>query len=1362
MDKSVKTKEEIFAELDAVLEKLKVHSHYSKTKKNYDILHELCRAEYENGECDYSFSNLGAEWKRLSGSKMMSWETYSALPRAWAKVTDGILLDHQPPEKYTYKPMSTAGKADYSELDRIIASEKKSRTKQTRERIDLLHQICKEHHERGGLNFSYLLLGDEFNKRTGKVLSASSHGRWKLNHYGWIPLEWAHATGGTTESPDSVAIELEKREVINYISTFFEDYGLLPTYKEIRENSLTLRVKRYSHASNNKQATFIRYCFVLWGEEYLNNLTESDRDIFSVCDSLYKQSDRIPSAEEVMSAISTKKSVVVETNDLDKVIEKWSRFQFSISVNSYYSKQQGVDNFSWMALHKDLALWRPTVIAYMDQIVGPSVVHSGRYAIYGFMVDYLLKKKIPASPSQFFSLPSQDVPSFYDVCLSGLEKSAAIRRYRALVKFIEFTLTNCEGLFVIDENGYRIPDSQYHNPLPGLPDEIAWIRSTAALARGEFQDPEISYLTKRHPDMEKWRQYGIAFLGSRKGNLNGARRAIRLFLNDYILGNKLVVDPDKLLSTEWRENNLLPSYCDTSLTHVDGKMPSQEDIRITEQFLDYVLIEYYSAENDFGRRIVSGDYSNPLYTQRNSENSRFKKNPRSKSNKEVLPSRFIRYCKDILYPVGSMTFTDLKWAQAETESSWFEVPYSLIDKTDPDCVWRTRTIRRDSRWEQYKDVKSELITIYDMWSPAITVAMIIKLELPLRQYQIRLLDSGESDTWRYCGSVVSYTENGEWKYQAGGWVKNSGPLAQGDAKKPRGIGVFRRMPSSDVSKMLTGLYINTNKTADRNKDQFDRGYEVPWQHATVLYWLERLRNWQEKYNPIEGPVSCQDMPQTVIGDKTPEQRMRMGSLCCLFRDAAHRDQTRRKMPIVNSQMGGLWKKILMKLEDVCEEKGHTTSDGSRLIFMTPEARANTNATAVLYPLHSLRVSLITLYSTEGGVDPSVLSECIAGHASVIMTLYYKKSGITYVSEQMDLATKRIDEGEADNLLRWSRDATLRQLEVNTAYVDVSVLQAVKKAHKDGGSALIRTNLGLCAKGGEGCDSGGIWLDDETGAVSYREVPGYPAHKNCVRCRWFLTGPAFLLPLVHHWNSLHWHLNDTGHRYLDLSSQMIELEQQLFECQQNGVQFKNKAKMDELQHILDAAYNGNEKLAEDSLSTLRLIARCKKIVDDAKNHDSEVVLVAVGGMEDVQINIRECNELEQILTASAGALIYADPDVSKAVIKAGAAFDRMFDMNGKEPVFFKLDDRELPVMVSHMIALLQAQAGSISRAVPYIEGVGRLADIGLGGETTQEILQLASAGIQLRVAGTDSKGPLLIDTSDSHKNIPLNLVKDVTK
>jgi hypothetical protein len=36
-----------------------------------------------------------------------------------------------------------------------------------------------------------------------------------------------------------------------------------------------------------------------------------------------------------------------------------------------------------------------------------------------------------------------------------------------------------------------------------------------------------------------------------------------------------------------------------------------------------------------------------------------------------------------------------------------------------------------------------------MWSPVRWVALLAKLILPLRTLQVRMLDSGEADTWRY-------------------------------------------------------------------------------------------------------------------------------------------------------------------------------------------------------------------------------------------------------------------------------------------------------------------------------------------------------------------------------------------------------------------------------------------------------------------------------------------------------------------------------------------------------------------------------------------------------------------------------------
>ncbi|MBK8318820.1 MAG: hypothetical protein IPL05_09665 [Betaproteobacteria bacterium] len=167
--------------------------------------------------------------------------------------------------------------------------------------------------------------------------------------------------------------------------------------------------------------------------------------------------------------------------------------------------------------------------------------------------------------------------------------------------------------------------------------------------------------------------------------------------------------------------------------------------------------------------------------------------------------------------------------------------------------------------------------------------------------------------------------------------KNEGGSLKGN-QKPSECWRVRRMPSSDGSKMLTGLYINTNKTADKNKDQFDRGYEVPVATRKVLYWLEKLRDWQEKYNPIDSPTPCEDFPTTVIGDKTPEQREAWVHCVACSRMRHMSCPHVRKMPIVNSQMVQLWKKILIELENVCAEKGHTAYDGSRLIFMAPEAR----------------------------------------------------------------------------------------------------------------------------------------------------------------------------------------------------------------------------------------------------------------------------------------------------------------------------------------------------------------------------------------------------------------------------------------
>ena len=188
---------------------------------------------------------------------------------------------------------------------------------------------------------------------------------------------------------------------------------------------------------------------------------------------------------------------------------------------------------------------------------------------------------------------------------------------------------------------------------------------------------------------------------------------------------------------------------------------------------------------------------------------------------------------------------------------------------------------------------------------------------------------------------------------------------------------------------------------------------------------------------------------------------------------------------------------------------------------------------------------------------------------------------------------------------------------------------------------------------------------------------------------------------------------------------------MLECQRLNKVFEHHARLEQLRHSLSVIYDGNEKIAEDSLATMKLIVRCKHIIDAAADPTSDVVLLAVGGMDEVKINVSECSELEQILTAAVGSTVYVDEDAQKAVLKAGNAFDRMLMMNGKEAVFFKLSEKELPSVVLHMTSLLQAYAGSIGNAVPFIEGLKQLSALGLHGESN-EIINLASAGSPLKL------------------------------
>jgi len=379
---------------------------------------------------------------------------------------------------------------------------------------------------------------------------------------------------------------------------------------------------------------------------------------------------------------------------------------------------------------------------------------------------------------------------------------------------------------------------------------------------GKKIDPEFNYVCQINPALEDWRELAAAWFKDQQRGRSKKMRSLDKFLLHYLHKLNLERNPYNFLRKSYRA----PCFWDRLALNTTTGIDYNNHIHI---FLNWVLEETLSVEDDHGNRVIPSEYHNPVPRRTH------KGLTQAETIKTPLPFRYIRELRQML--CQGPHFRDWMWAQQAIDgtrgSDWFEVDPSLIDEADPDCVWRKRTVnnyRISAGGSKNVVGKKE---IYEFWSPVRAVALYIKLELPLRTYQVRMLDSGEADTWRY--------ENGQWRL-------NDLLLTIGSGKRPYLRGVFHRSVDVSTRQTMTGFYINTNKTADINKDEGEKGYVIPWQNDAVLYWLEKLRNWQEKCNPIDEPIAWVDLNRKHFGFTKPHKSIleAMGTCCFLFRNAA--------------------------------------------------------------------------------------------------------------------------------------------------------------------------------------------------------------------------------------------------------------------------------------------------------------------------------------------------------------------------------------------------------------------------------------------------------------------------------------------
>ncbi|MEJ6534881.1 gamma-mobile-trio integrase GmtZ [Pseudoalteromonas lipolytica] len=818
---------------------------------------------------------------------------------------------------------------------------------------------------------------------------------------------------------------------------------------------------------------------------------------------------------------------------------------------------------------------------------------------------------------------------------------------------------------------------------------------------GRSSDITFSWmLTTLGAEWQQWQELAAEWMATQTTGVNDKRDALVRFFEVYVF-KCAPYSSDISLFFKGNKGHKCSSEELETLIRRSVNYPNriQKCVNYPCDFIDFVIEKVFSEEDDNGDLVPL--VKNPL--------SKIKRqNLATETVRNPLPYRYIQDLRQILCPLPDKTeltvieqnlkegeqqlpayhyrhFKHWTWAQQQTgqgvsggAGDWFEVEPELIDKADPDCVWRTKEVTR----------KGNKITLHQIWSPVKAMVIFMKLHLPLRTYQVRMLDSGEADTWRY--------EQGQWV------VNTKHDFALGSEKRPFGKGIFRRILDTMTGLYSTGLYINTNKTADQNKDELERGYIIPWQHKEVLYWLEKLRNWQEKYNPIAKPTDCTTLLRKHVGEKKSDKQLEsMGEIAFLFRDASAKGEDKSK-PIIFGGIPTFWYQLLLTLENQLAEQGTTLDNGERLKLVAdyPEGTPERNKVATLFPLHSLRVSLITAYTMDTQLPLPVISKLLAGHTRLLMTIYYNKITPSVMAEKMDEAHGALDAKSKQSVRNFLKDASMDQIQCKMVYHSDDSIQA----------ALVNRNpigweersCGMCLVGGNtvkseevstlgGCWNGGELIKDSKTAA-YRIYASVPhGSENCIRCRWFITEAYYLKPLNAHFNQLSYKAHQAANLSVEIEGELEALKDEQFFCEEQGKPFIKHDELQALQRRYEKQQVEADEYTKDWIACFELINKIIRVEETRNKDDTKDKLITVGSEQDVSHALKFIETDSELLHLSLlcdDAEFYPDlqDELRKtpAIEKRSRQLSRVLMKKGFEPIFMEMDDKQQLIAANAML------------------------------------------------------------------------------
>ncbi|TCQ24860.1 VPA1269 family protein [Rhizobium sp. PP-CC-3G-465] len=460
--------------------------------------------------------------------------------------------------------------------------------------------------------------------------------------------------------------------------------------------------------------------------------------------------------------------------------------------------------------------------------------------------------------------------------------------------------------------------------------------------------------------------------------------------------------------------------------------------------------------------------------------------------------------------------------------------------------------------------------VRSVYCPVIPTLLRSAFDLPLRMAQWRRLDSGEGDVYRYDPSSKS-------------WVVNDGPLAGYWArmarKRPDDVSTrgyaYRYIEEAGE---ITGFWINTNKTG--------KPYAIPWQHDPLHLRLAELVEWQKKWNPIEEAIT----PKQYLDDEKNTPRITMEELpdiLPLFRlFPSNVSPFPGRIPST-SDMDHAWQFLMAQLET-----RWNLENPDEPISIVSYQKTTGQRQKSIYGLHGLRVlGLTTLY--RAGIPLELLSKMVAGHATLVMTLYYLKFDPLTVAAMLDGAMVEAKAQAQRDLINAWKTFDLEQARAQSVALTPDAIEAAVSSPSK--VEYCNVDIGFCPWDCTRCwDGGPVLRKDKGSGGKAKDLRAAVEPRNCVMCRHFVTGPEWIDALQLYGSKL-----CEKRRYLAVKINLVNEKVEQLKTQRRADAISQqlyRQSYDALQSEIVPLMEALEPLENAIFNTETLLAACVRLLD----------------------------------------------------------------------------------------------------------------------------------------------------------------------